>query len=91
MGKGKRVTVQMPQNLLEEVDGFVQHSNSDRNEFIQEATRLYLQKKKKQQIRERLRNGYLEMGDLNLSLADEGLRCEARTICFYEESLAKCE
>ena len=90
MGKVKRVIVQLPHSLIEEVDSFVKGCGN-RNEFIREATKLYLHEKKRKQIRDNLRSGYIEMSAINLQLADEGLGCEARTIYFYEESLAKCD
>ena len=90
MGKVKKVIVQLPNKLIEEVDSFVNNSD-DRNDFIKEATKLYLYEKKRQQIRENLRSGYIEMSDINLQLADEGLNCEAKTIFYYEERLAKCD
>lgn len=91
MGDIKKVMISLPHNLLEEVDGFVQKGSGNRSQFIREAMKLYLKEKKRQEIRERLRNGYIEMSELNSKLADEGLKCDARTICYYENSLAECE
>ena len=91
LGKVKRVLIQLPNNLLQEVDGYLQDYSGDRNEFIKEATKLYLREKKRQQIREKLRHGYIEMSEINLKLADEGLSHDAKTICYYEDSLAECE
>ncbi len=90
MGKVKKLIVQLPHKLIREIDHFVDDC-SERNDFIREATKLYIYEKKRQQIRENLRNGYIEMSDINLQLADEGLSCEARTILYYEQSLAKCD
>lgn len=91
LGNLKRVMISLPNNLLKEVDGFVQKGSGNRSEFIREAMRLYLQEKKRQEIREQMKSGYLEMSDINLQLADEGLKCDASTIYFYEDKLAECE
>ena len=91
MGDIKKVMISLPDNLLEEVDGFVQKGSGNRSEFVREAMRLYLKEKKRQEIREKLRDGYIEMSEINSKLADEGVYCDARTICFYEDSLAECE
>ena len=84
--------ISLPHNLLEEIDGFVQKDGSgNRSEFIREAMKLYLQEKRKQKIKENLRNGYIEMSELNLKLADEGIEYDTRIMTYYEESLAECE
>ncbi|MFW6006594.1 MAG: CopG family ribbon-helix-helix protein [Bacillota bacterium] len=92
MDNVKRVMISLPHNLLEEIDGFIQkNGNGNRSEFIREAMKLYLQEKRRQEIREKLRHGYMEMSDLNLKLADEGIEYDARLMYYYEESLAECE
>ena len=53
--------------------------------------KLYLEEKKKQEIREQMKTGYLEMSAINLQLADEGIKCDGPTIYFYEEKLAESE
>lgn len=91
MGKVKKVMISLPNNLLQEVDGFVQKGSGNRSQFIREAMKQYLREKRKQELREELRNGYLEMSELNLELAAEGLEYDARIINYYEKSLAECE
>jgi CopG family transcriptional regulator / antitoxin EndoAI len=87
----KRVMISLPNTLLREVDGFVQKGSGNRSEFIREAMRLYLNEKKRQELREQMRTGYLEMSEINLELADEGISYDARIIDYYEERLAECE
>ena len=53
------------------VDGVVEMEKRTRSEFIREAMKLYLQERKKRQIRERMQEGYIEMARLNLALANE--------------------
>ncbi len=91
MGNVKKVMISLPHQLLEEFDGFVQKGNGNRSQFIREAMKLYIREKRRQEIREQLRNGYIEMSEINRELADEGLFCDAITMCYYEESLAECE
>ena len=87
MGNLKRVMISLPNQLLQEVDGYVKKSSGNRSEFIREAMKLYLEEKKKQEIREQMKTGYLEMSAINLQLADEGIKCDGPTIYFYEEKL----
>lgn len=83
--------ISLPDSLLEEVDGFVQRDSGNRSKFIREAMKLYLKEKKRQEIRDKMRTGYLEMSEINLELAAESIWCDARTINYYEDSLAECE
>ena len=69
MGETKRIMISLPQKLLMEVDGIVALENRTRSEFIREAMKLYLQERKKRQIRERMQSGYLEMAKINLTLS----------------------
>ena len=84
--------ISLPDSLLKDIDGFIKEdSSNDRSEFIKEAMRLYLKEKKRQEIREKLRDGYLEMSDFNQKLADEGIEYDTQVMIYYEDSLAECE
>lgn len=72
----KRIMISLPYNLLQEVDGIIALENRSRSALIREAMWLYLQEREKNQIRERMRRGYLEMGTLNLHLSNEALEVE---------------
>lgn len=76
LAQTKRIMISLPDTLLEEVDGLVAAENRNRSELIREAMSLYLQEVKRQQIRERLKQGYLEMAETNLRLAREALAAE---------------
>ncbi|HHX76887.1 MAG TPA: ribbon-helix-helix protein, CopG family [Firmicutes bacterium] len=76
MAETKRIMISLPDILLDEVDGIVASEKRTRSEFIREAMRLYLQERKKRQIREKLQRGYIEMARLNLNLANEALEAE---------------
>ena len=92
MDNVKRVMISLPHNLLKEIDGYVQEKGGgNRSEFIKEAMKLYLKEKKRQQIRENLRNGYVQMSTINLELAAEGMEYDARIMSYYEETLAESE
>jgi len=83
----KRIMISLPHNLLREVDGVVAREKRTRSEFIREAMRLYLREREKQQIRERMEKGYLEMAGINLSLARESLEVENESIQVAEEMI----
>ncbi len=85
MARTKRIMISLPQNLLKEVDGVVEMEKRTRSEFIREAMKLYLQERKKRQIRERMQEGYIEMARLNLALANEAISAENEADRLAEE------
>lgn len=91
MGNHKRVMISLPHSLLQEVDGIVERENLNRSQLIREAMRLYIAEKKRREIRERMKEGYMEMANLNLELANEGILIEGRCLTSYEVNLAECE
>lgn len=72
----KEIIVQLPKNLLNEVDGIMKHEDSDLNEFIYQATKSYVRDRKKRHIRESMQRGYMEMAKINLNIASESFLAE---------------
>lgn len=87
MAETKRIMISLPNSLLEEVDGIVSNEKKNRSEFIREAMKLYLRERKKIQIREKMKNGYLEMSQINISLAEVGMEEDIRELFTYEATL----
>ena len=77
--------ISLPGNLLSEVDGVVASEKKTRSEFIREAMKLYLQERKKRQIREKMQRGYREMAKINLDLSREALHVENEAVLIAEE------
>lgn len=72
----ERIMINLPQHLLNEVDGMIKQENVDRSEFISQATKMYLRERKKRQIRETMQQGYMEMAKINLNIASESFLAE---------------
>ncbi|GAB4074262.1 type II toxin-antitoxin system antitoxin EndoAI [Barrientosiimonas marina] len=75
----QEISVRLPKNLLNEVDGFMEHENSDLSDFICQATRNYLEYKKEEHIQqfcESMQQGYMEMANINLTIASEAFQAE---------------
>lgn len=85
MPRTKRIMISLPNILLQEVDGVVEMEKRTRSEFIREAMKLYLQERRKKQIRERMQEGYMEMARLNLDLANEAISAENEADRLAEE------
>jgi len=69
----KRITVTLPARLVNEIDGLSDGARGNRSQFLLEAAERYLDELKRQTLRQRLIEGYQEMAQLNLTLAEEGL------------------
>ncbi|PRO66099.1 antitoxin [Alkalicoccus urumqiensis] len=70
------ITVNLPETLVSEVDALTGGDRLERNEMIQEATKLYVQERKKEHIRETMQQGYMEMAKINLNIAAESFLAE---------------
>lgn len=90
MNGTKRVMICLSDQLLTEIDGIAAGENRNRSEFIREIIKLYIRERKKREIREKLREGYLELSQLNLQLANAG-GCVEWELLNYEKHLAERE
>jgi CopG family transcriptional regulator/antitoxin EndoAI len=71
------IVVRLPKKLITELENVVLQENEDRNEFISQATKMYLRERKKRHNREAMRSGYMEMAKINLNLASEAFHAES--------------
>lgn len=90
MADTKRIMISLPDSLLEEIDGIVSIEKRNRSEFIREAMKLYIRERKKVQIKEELKRGYREMGNLNVALSEIGIESDYEELCNYEAKLTGC-
>lgn len=91
MAESKKIAICMPDTLLKEIDDMVCLECGNRSEFIRNAMRFYIQEIKRTSTIERMKNGYIEMAEINITLAEIGLTADNQTIMGYETRLAECE
>lgn len=72
----REILIRLPQNFLTELDGYVNEENVNRSEFIYHATKMYLRERKKKELRESMKRGYIEMAVINLAIASEAFQAE---------------
>lgn len=87
MAGTRRITVGLPNNLLEEVDVIVPMECKNRSDFVIEAMKLFIDEKKKVDFIEKLKEGYKEMSQINLTLAEMGLEQDTLDLTIYEARL----
>ena len=86
----QEISVKLPKNLLNEVDGLMKYENRDLSDFICQATKSYLESKKSehiQQFQESMQKGYKEMARINLSIASEAFQAEEEAETTLERSV----
>lgn len=79
----KRIIITVPETLLAEVDNITELDCKNRSEIVREAIRFYLGERKKNLLREHMKKGYMEMSQINLTLANENILVE-------DEALNNC-
>ncbi len=72
MPEFRKIMISVPDTLLREVDAAVTIESGSRSELIRAALRMYLDEARRRKMRESLKAGYIEMGALNLELAEGG-------------------
>ena len=83
----RKISVTLPDLLLEEVDDLASSLNRSRSELIAAALKQYLKERKSIELKEQLKKGYFEMGDINLSIAENSLLSDECAYKIYEEYL----
>lgn len=90
MADTKKIIVNLPNSLLEEVDDLAS-TEHNRSEFIKQAMEVYVIEQRRLQIKENMKKGYLEMSQINIRLSEMGLAEDIRELCVYETNLTGCE
>lgn len=81
----QQISVTLPGLLIEELDMLASKLNRSRSEVIAFALKQYFNEKSS--IEEQLKNGYLEMGDINLCIAEKSVLSDECAYKIYEEYL----
>jgi CopG family transcriptional regulator/antitoxin EndoAI len=72
----RRIIITVPEKLLSEVDDITVFECKNRSQIVREAIRFYLRERKRALTIEQMKKGYLEMAEINLSLACEDFGVE---------------
>ena len=87
----RKISVTLPDCLIEETDKMASSLNRSRSEMIALAIKNYIRENKRIELKEQMKKGYLEMGRINLSLAEESLLSDESACEIYEEFLSESE
>ncbi len=87
----KKILISLPVDMLDKIDELSAEENISRSEFIRREINRGIEGKYKSKIREELKNGYIEMAHINLSIAEMCFEADNDTQLCYEEKLSECE
>lgn len=82
MPASRRIIITVPEALLCEMETVTITESKNRSEVVREAIRFYLGERRRILTREQMKKGYLEMAEINLSIACENIG--------EEEALVNC-
>ena len=91
MSRTKKIVVSIPNNLLEQVDCIISLENKNRSEFIRDAMRLYIRERENIRLIDQLKNGYVQMAEINIKFAEMGIYGDYEDFVVYEKRLSECE
>ncbi len=85
----KKILISVPETLLDKIDSA--KNGISRSEFIRNAVSKELSALEKEKLYEELKKGYMSMGEINLSLAEEGISADNEQLLTYEQKLSESE
>lgn len=71
------ISVELTQEMVQELDVVVEKEKMGRSEVIMEATQQFLQEKRARELRDEMERGYAEMATINFAIACECTHVEA--------------
>ncbi|AIL67312.1 CopG family transcriptional regulator [Listeria monocytogenes] len=71
------ISVELTQEMIQELDVVVEKEKMGRSEVIMEATQQFLQEKRARELRDEMERGYAEMATINFAIACECTHVEA--------------
>ncbi|ENK5393664.1 CopG family transcriptional regulator [Listeria monocytogenes] len=71
------ISVELTQEMIQELDVVVEKEKMGRSEVIMEATQQFLQEKRARELRDEMERGYEEMATINFAIACECTHVEA--------------
>ncbi|EAG3220269.1 CopG family ribbon-helix-helix protein [Listeria monocytogenes] len=71
------ISVELTQEMKQELDVVVEKEKMGRSEVIMEATQQFLQEKRARELRDEMERGYAEMATINFAIACECTHVEA--------------
>jgi len=89
MSKAKKITVTLPENLMNEFNRMLMEDTISRSDFIKEAITVYIRERR--QYFEEVKKGYLEMAALNVEISEMCFEEDINMLREYETKLSESD
>ncbi len=91
MADNKKILLSLPEDLLESLGEMAKTNGVSRTDFIRTLLQEYVLTEREKLLREQLKQGYTEMGKINLDLAEMCFDADAEAWQTSEENLSESE
>ncbi|MDP4178813.1 MAG: CopG family transcriptional regulator [Bacillota bacterium] len=91
MSNSKKLVIDLSDKLYNDFNRALEEDCKDKGEFIKESIILYVENKKKINYLDKMKNGYLEMAELNEEIAEMGFARDIVEFNEYEANLSECD
>ena len=91
MSECKKIVVNVPDSLLDDVDSFAKSDGISRSDMIREAMKEYILRRKSNILHEQLKKGYEQIAAINIEWAENCLEADNQCQTDYVEKLSECE
>ncbi|KRU28917.1 nickel responsive regulator NikR [Clostridium sporogenes] len=89
MADKKKVVINLPNTLYNEINEIIKKDSQKRSEFFREAIILYIEERKKQIKMDEMKKGYIEMANINRNYAEQGFEQDVKDLKNYEAMLSE--
>lgn len=80
MADKKKVVINLPNTLYNEINEIIKKDSQKRSEFFREAIILYIEERKKQIKMDEMKKGYIEMANINRDYAEQGFEQDVKDL-----------
>lgn len=91
MADKKKVVINLPNTLYNEINEIIKKDSQKRSEFFREAIILYIEERKKQIKMDEMKKGYIEMANINRDYAEQGFEQDVKDLKNYEAMLSESD
>lgn len=87
----KKISITLPEDIISDIDKLSADLHMSPNSTIESIVKSYLAERRRIENKANLKQGYLEMAEINLSIATECFNSDQATQDAYEHYLMGCE
>ena len=87
----KEISITLPEDIISDIDTMSKALHISQSTFIESVIKMYLAERRRIENKDNLKKGYIEMGEINLSISNEFFSSDQATQDAYEHYLMGCE